>query len=181
MNGSAKLSLARQIVMKVPRKSVHFAESVFVSPSEKSSSNVREFSSLRERPAQVEAADLGIPEDLFMSAFQPHLTALHHDPLGGDAKAGAHILFDQQNGPAGAVHQFDGLEDLLQGHRVEAHRGLIQQDQRRLEHQGTGKLDQALLPARQVGGLFLGALLDHREKLFHFAQPFVPRARGRSG
>ena len=92
---------------------------------------------------------------------------------------GARVLLDEQDRPALAVHQLDHLEDDPAGLRVEPHRRLVEHDQRRVEHQAAGELDQPLLAPGEAAGLLAARSRDDREQLLDGLQPLLRPAPGR--
>ena len=79
-----------------------------------------------------------------------------------------------------AFSRRDRLEDQRARARVEAHRRLVEHDQRGIEHQAARELDQALLAAGEAAGLLAGPLAHDREQLLRPRRAGGARAPGRA-
>ncbi len=100
-----------------------------------------------------------------MCAFQADAPALHDHTMGRDTQSGVCVLLNRQKSAARPVHQGDRLKHLPQRLGVQAHRGLVQQNQRGIKHQAARELHEALLPAREVPRFLAGELLDLAQAL----------------
>ncbi len=89
--------------------------------------------------------DLRVVENVGVRPLQPHAAAFQYDTVVGEAQAGAGVLFDQQDGSAAALHDFNFLDDLFERSGVQSHGWFIQQDHTRVEHEAACEFDQALL------------------------------------
>ncbi len=118
----------------------------------------------RRRPAEVQLTDLGVIEDFLACALEAHTAVLEYDTVGGQAKARTGVLFHEQQGAAVGTHLADGVEDRLERLRVETHRRLVEDHERRVEHEAPGELDEALLASREAARLVFGPFRHDREQ-----------------
>src|SRR3954447_15051462 len=118
---------------------------------------------LLDRAAEVEGCHLGVVEHVLRLAVEQHPAALHHDPVLRDLQPEAHVLLDEQDRPAARDHALHALMHHLERLRVEPKRWLVEQHHLRLHHQRTRELDHPALPAGEIAGLVVRALLEHRE------------------
>jgi hypothetical protein len=96
--------------------------------------------------AQVKLAKAVAVEQLAGRASARHAAALYDVcVLGVLQRDGCVLLGDQEADPAGAIQLSYDFEDFLEDLRRSAHRGLVQQDQAGLSHQGAPDRDHLLL------------------------------------
>src|SRR5580658_10248547 len=80
------------------------------------------------------------------------------------AKNQMRVLLSEQEAHAFVLIQpLDDLEDFLDDHRRETHRGLVEQHQLRPAHQSSADCSHLLLPARQQACLGVAARLEAGE------------------
>src|SRR5713101_8211161 len=80
----------------------------------------RWISGSRERATEVQVANFRIVENFIMCSFQANTSAFHHDPMCCQAETRAHILLDQQDRLAQALHHVHCLKHLLESLWVQA-------------------------------------------------------------
>src|SRR5438105_15443063 len=131
--------------------------------------------SCRRRP-QIEAPDLRIVQHLRSRTLEAHAPTLHHDPVCGDAETRARVLLDQEQRASFTVHIADGREDKRTGLRIEAHGGLVEDEESGVEHERARKLDDLLLAPRQRGCRLMAPFRDDREAVADTLQPLLDQA-----
>src|SRR4030095_7297341 len=122
------------------------------------------------RLAEVRAANLGVLGELGGGARQHDAAGFQHVAPVGDAQRHRGVLLDQQDRGALAVDRADRVEDLLDQHRSQSHRGLIQQQQARPSHERASDRQHLLLAAGEGAGHLRDALLQPGEQDEHALQ-----------
>src|SRR6266508_2569772 len=83
-----------------------------------------------------------------------------------DAPGEAQLLLHQKQGDARcAVEREQDVADLVHEIRLNAFGGLVQNQQRRLEHQRPPNRELLLLPAREIAAAAMAHLLQHRKQI----------------
>src|SRR6185437_13189127 len=128
--------------------------------------SMRLLQKLRRSDTQIGLAHGRVVRELVRRALQVHLAVFQDVGVAGDAQRQAHVLLHHQNGQALlAVEPLDGLEDLLDQQRRQAHRRFVQQDHARARHKRAADGQHLLFAARKRRGLLLAAFLQPREGL----------------
>ena len=104
-------------------------------------------------------------EDLAGVAAQPDAPALHHDAVRRRAEADADVLLDEQHRLSRLVHHLHVVVDGTEDFRIEPERGLVEQDQLGIHHQGARELDLSALPAGEIPRAVGGTLPNELEHL----------------
>src|SRR5437762_8019493 len=103
--------------------------------------------------AEVELLDILVLADRLRVAVQHDPSALHHVAVLREAERDGRVLLgEQQRYALFAVQPAHDLEDLLDEHRGQAHRRLVEQHQLGPRHEGPADGQHLLLPARDVAG-----------------------------
>ena len=102
----------------------------------------------RQGAPKEQVAHLRVFEDAVCRALHTDTATFHHDSVGGDSQAGTHVLLNQQECCAHEMHLHNSLKHQGERLRIETHRGLIHQHQRRIKHEDASYLDLALLATR---------------------------------
>ena len=74
------------------------------------------------------------------------------------------VLFDEEDRRSLVTDLADDLEDRLDEHRRETHRGLVEEQQTRAAHQRSGDREHLLLTPRERAAVLSPALGEHREE-----------------
>ena len=95
---------------------------------------------------------------------QQHLARPHQMDIVGDRERDMGVLLDQRDRDALGLEPADDAEDLLDDHRRQAERGLVDQQDARLAHHAAAHRDHLRLAARERAGQLGAALLQAREQ-----------------
>src|SRR5215217_3049773 len=117
--------------------------------------------------SQVRLLDLGVLAQSCGVVREGDRAGLEHVGPLGDLEREVRVLLDQEDRGALLVDLGDRLVDALDEDRGDAHRGLVEQQQGRLRHQGTPDGEHLLLAARHRAALLALALLQAWEQRVH--------------
>src|SRR5262245_7158543 len=98
---------------------------------------------------EVRPAHAVVAQQLLAVAGERDRPRFEHVAVVGDRQRLVGVLLDQQHGRAAAVDLADDAEDLLDEHRREPQRRLVEQHQGRLRHQRAPDRQHLLLPAAE--------------------------------
>ena len=102
--------------------------------------------------AQIALDHLGIIDQLGARALKSHLAGFQDVAIVGYLQRRAGILFDQEDGHAGALEIGDDPEYLAHHQRRQTQAGLIEQQQLRLGHQGPTERQHLPFSPREGAG-----------------------------
>src|SRR6266446_9872197 len=119
-------------------------------------------------PAQEQAIQIRIVEQLACATVQREPSHLEHQRAVRVLERAAHILLDHQDGGARVRESAQQLEHFLADLRRQADRGLVDQEDARLEQERAADLELLLLAAGERRGLAAEALADARKELEDF-------------
>src|SRR5258708_13514623 len=118
--------------------------------------------------AEVGAADFFVAHQLAAGAFEAHGTLLEHVGSVGDLQRAVGELLDQQHGRlARGLELLDEAEDLVDDHRRQPHRRLVEEQQPGPREQRARDGEHLLLAAGERPRLLLVALLEARQCARH--------------
>src|SRR6266536_59338 len=122
---------------------------------------------LAELAAEVGAGEAVVLAHVLGRALQGQVPGLEDIGVVGDLERREGVLLDQQHGDTLVADLPDRVEDQVDEHGGEAHRGLVQQQQPGLAEQGPADRKHLLLAAGQRAGLLRQPLAEYREQLEH--------------
>src|SRR3984893_6398591 len=115
---------------------------------------------------QVELLDVLVLAHRLHVAVQHHAAVLHHVHVLGEAQRHVGVLLGEQHRDALlAVEAAHDLEDLLHQHGREPHRGLVEQHEARVGHEGPADREHLLLTPRDVARVDASPVPQPREVL----------------
>src|ERR1700735_3956004 len=105
--------------------------------------------------AQVHLTDLGVGKDLLGGAGSNHYATIHDVRPTADAEGFTHVMVGDQNADAASGQLANDALDVEHRKRIDAGKGLIEQDEARLGRQCPRHFDPAALPPgqRQATGI----------------------------
>src|SRR6266511_4565777 len=109
------------------------------------------------------------------SGVMAHHTLLHDVDALARLEGERHVLFHQQDRDTVAVECVDDLADLRDHARHQAFRGLVEQDDLRLQHHGAGDGEHLLLAAGEGAAGLVAPLRQHGEVLVDLVEQGPPR------
>src|SRR5712691_11241795 len=115
-------------------------------------------------PAQEQAIQIRIVEQLARATVQREPSHLEHQRAVRVFERAAHILLDHQDGGARVRESAQQLEHFLADLRRQADRGLVDQEDARLEQERAADLELLLLATGERRGLAAEALADARKE-----------------
>ena len=121
----------------------------------------------RRRPSEVELGHLGVAEERVAGALEAVLAVLEHVAAVGDPEGAAGVLLDHHDRHARAVDVGHGLEHLAHRARGEPRRGLVEQQHRRVGHQGAGHGEHLALASGERARALPTALAEAGEEGHH--------------
>src|SRR5215216_4062985 len=115
--------------------------------------------------SQVRFAHLRVLAEFACGGCVDDSACLEDVAAGGDLECDVGVLLDEQDRGALRVDVLDDVEDALDQHGGQAHRGFIQEEQFWAAHQGAADRKHLLLAAAHRARLLLHALLQAREQV----------------
>src|SRR5918997_7153347 len=115
--------------------------------------------------AQVGFADRRVLAQLLGGGRDDDLPRLEDVAAGGDLEGDIGVLLDEEDRGALRVYLPNGLEDPLDEHGREAHRGLVEEKELGTAHEGAPDGEHLLLAAAHGARLLAGTLLEAGEEV----------------
>ena len=128
------------------------------------------------RPLAADGTYLRILQQRLRISGEHDAATLHDQAPVGQTEGDAGVLLHQHHGQALLVQAAQAGEDVAHHDGSQAHRGLVQQQQAWLGHQGPSHGQHLLLTSRQRAGLLRETLFEPREQREDPLQPFRQRA-----
>src|SRR6266851_387542 len=97
--------------------------------------------------------------------FEDHLPTLQHVEPVADLDRAVNVLLDEQDRDAAPAQAFDRGEDIVDDHRCESFRRLVDQQELRFADEHACHREHLLLPAGECYAVLAPALLQPREGL----------------
>ena len=107
-----------------------------------------------------------------------------HDDRVAEPHDEVHVVLDDEEGQSARVQRADALLDLLDEHRIDAGRRLVQQHELRFGHQHRCELEELLLAVREVARALLAEsrdaeFVEQLQRTLALVPPDCGRERGR--
>src|ERR1700712_3663158 len=125
---------------------------------------------------EIEFLDVLVAVELGRGSDEADLALAQHVVPVGEAEGGMHVLLDQQNGKPFLAQVSQDRDDLVHDHRRQPFRRLVEQQQRRVQHQGAGDRQHLLLAAGKLEAEIGLAFLQPRKQPVDLGE--VPAAAG---
>src|SRR5207248_6722376 len=129
--------------------------------------------------SQVRFADRVAGQELGGAGGGADAAGLQHVRAVDDAEHLLDVLLDDQHREAAGPQALHQLEDLLDDYGGKARRGLVQQEELRLGHEGAADRAHLLLAAGHAAGQLLPAFGQPREELIDDREPLAELRTGR--